>query len=100
MNIDAAMASFFEELEKISYEMPAAPSFGKNVGKSYGWGSSKGEFSTQFRSAGMRSPKPAKPQSLPGTPKIKGRVLSPKTTAEANNMVELRRGLSNIETRQ
>jgi len=100
--MDIALQACLDELEKIAaIKLPTGSTFGKNVGKNYGWGSNKGGWSTQFRSAGMGSAKPAKAPQLPGTKKIKGvGGLKPPQVAEANNQVELRRGLSNIETRQ
>lgn len=93
--------AFRDELEKIAISIPTGATFGKNVGKAWGQSSAKGGWSTQFRSAGMGSAKPEKFPQLPGTKPIKGvGGLMPKPVAEANNQVELRRGLSNIETKQ
>lgn len=101
MHHNVALQSCLDELQKIAIALPGGSTFGKNVGKSWGRQSTKGGWSTQMRSAGMGSMKPEKVPQLPGTKKIKGvGGLKPPQVAEANNQVELRRGLSNIETRQ
>ena len=91
--------AFWGELEKIS-----ADSFGSSVGKSYGATSSKGGFSTSVRSAGTGNPL-AKPPAIPKMPGVKSFTKSipkpplPKAApATTNNLVNLKRGLSNITT--
>ena len=101
--MDLAHQSCLSELEKIAIAIPMGPTLGKNIGKAHGWGSTKGGFSTTYRSAGMGSAKPGVPKPLPGVKSnhaTKVRNVTPPRNAEANNMAELRRGLSNIETKQ
>jgi hypothetical protein len=91
--MDTVISACLDELEKIS------STFGKNLGKTYGRTSAKAGWSTGFRSAGVQTTKPPRVPQLPGTKRIKGvGGLTPKSRGEVNNTVELRRGLSNIET--
>ena len=87
-------------IQKKAMALPTTATFGKAVGKNHGWGSAKGGFSTSFKSAGMGSQKPGTIKPLPGTKTTgtKVRSVKPPKKPEINNMVELRRGLSNIKT--
>jgi hypothetical protein len=77
-----------------------ANAFGKNVGKSFGRTSSKGGFSTSFKSAGMGDMK-SLTKSMPKLPGVSTKtpgIKPPKAiSSERNNQVNLRRGLSNVQ---
>lgn len=80
-------------------QVKLAKQFGTNPGKNYGQTAATGGFSTKYRSAGVSNPKPARAPQLPGTKPIKGvGGLKPATEGMADNLTELRRGLSNIKT--
>ena len=97
---DVLLHSFQAELLKIAAAgIRINERLGKDVGRSWGWNSAKGGLATRFVSAGVGSVQPGAVKSLPGVGKRTTLpVRSPPVTAETNNQVALRRGLSNIET--